>query len=122
MKCLTLAVVVCVAAASCNRPDDQKTESIGESDAQAARFELSAPARAHLDSGNAAYRAKNFEQARAHYDQVTKIDKDAAAGWFGIYMTEQARGNAAAADSALRRVQKQAPGATLVHPKATTGN
>jgi hypothetical protein len=44
-------------------------------------------------------------------------DKDAAAGWFGIYMVEQALGIAAAADSALERARKRAPGATIIHPK-----
>jgi hypothetical protein len=122
VKCFALAILLCATAGSCSRPDDQKTDSIGKEDANAARSELSASARAQLDSGNIAYRAKSYDRARAHYERVTQIDKDAPAGWFGIYMTEQARGNAAAADSALRRVQKQAPGATLVHPKTTTGS
>lgn len=99
------------------RPDDQKTETIDAADVKEARAEISPELAAHLDSGNAAYKAKDYARAREHYRAVTRIDENAAAGWFGIYMVEQAQGNAAAADSALERARKQAPGATIIHPK-----
>ena len=117
MKWVLVAVLLSGSFA-CSKPDDQKTESIKAADATAQRKELSPAARAQLDSGNAAFKANDFAKARTHYQRVTDIDKDAAVGWFGIYMAEQARGNAAAADSALKRVQSEAPGASLVHPKA----
>ena len=102
---------------ACRQPgDDQRTESIGAEDVRQERTERSPAFIAHLDSGNAAYRARDYENALRHYQQVTRIDEDEAAGWFGIYMTELARGNAAAADLALKRAQEHAPGASLIHP------
>jgi tetratricopeptide (TPR) repeat protein len=117
MKRTTLVIVLALMIAACKRPDDQKTESIEAKDMNEARADISPAARAQLDSGNTAYKAKEYDRALAFYQRVTELDKDAAAGWFGIYMTELARGNAPAADSALRRAQKQAPGASLIHPK-----
>jgi tetratricopeptide (TPR) repeat protein len=99
------------------RPDDQRTETIDASAVKDARAEISPELAAQLDSGNAAYKAKDYERAREHYRAATRLDEDAAAGWFGIYMVEQALGNAPAADSALERARKQAPGATIIHPK-----
>ena len=57
----------------------------------------------HLDSGNVAYRAGEYEEARRHFQAAVAADTSAAAGWFGVYMAERALGNDAAADSALRR-------------------
>ena len=98
------------------RGEDLKTESIGAEDIKSERTERSPEFIAQLDSGNAAYRAKDYERALRHYQAVTRLDEDEAAGWFGIYMTELARGNAAAADLALKRAQEHAPGASLIHP------
>lgn len=98
------------------RGEDQKTESIGAEDIKSERTERSPEFIGQLDSGNAAYRAKDYERALRHYQAVTRLDDDEAAGWFGIYMTELARGNAAAADLALKRAQEHAPGASLIHP------
>ena len=109
------AALLVAASFACQKPEDQKTESIETGAGKDARAQMSPAARIQLDSGNAAFKAKDFDKARAHYQRVTEIDKDAPVGWFGIYMTEQARGNAAAADSALKRVRSEVPGATLVH-------
>lgn len=111
-----VAICCCalVALAGCRRPEDQKTESIGAEDVRAARTELLPAARAQLDSGNVAFKAKDYERALRHYREVTRLDKETTAGWFGVYMVEQARGNAAAADSALAQAQKLQPGATLL--------
>lgn len=57
----------------------------------------------HLDSGNVAYRAGEYEEARRHFREAVRADTTAAAGWFGVYMAETALGNDAAADSALQR-------------------
>jgi tetratricopeptide (TPR) repeat protein len=70
-----------------------------------------------VDSGNAAFKAKDYQRALGHYREATRLDDDAAAPWFGIYMVQRALGNLAAADSALKRAQKVAPGASLIHPK-----
>jgi hypothetical protein len=112
-----LAVSFALGAGACRQPgEDQPTESIGAEDVRQERAQQSPEFVAQLDSGNSAYRAKDYERALRHYQQVTRINKDEAAGWFGIYMTELARGNAAAADVALKRAQDRAPGASLIHP------
>ena len=57
----------------------------------------------HLDSGNVAYRAGEYEEARRHFLAAVSEDSTASAGWFGVYMAERALGDDAAADSALQR-------------------
>lgn len=117
MKWLWIVIAVPMIISGCRKPgDDQTTESIGEEEMQKARTEPSPGLVAQLDSGNQAYKAKDWERALQHYRAVTRIDQDMPAGWFGIYMVEMARGNAPAADSALQRAQKRAPGASLIHP------
>ena len=70
-----------------------------------------------LDSGNTAFKAKDYAAARKHYNAVIKIDDEQPAGWFGIYMVELAEGNGKAAEEALKRAQKLMPGASLIHPE-----
>lgn len=110
MKRLLLLILL----AACTPDEDQSTGSIEQQDVRKARQELPAELRMHLDSGNAAYRAKNYDGALEHYHAAVKIDDDEAAAWFGIYMTQRAKGNAAAADSALNKAQKLAPGASIL--------
>ena len=71
---------------------------------------------AQLDSGSARFRADDFAAALVHYERVTEMVPDAAAGWFGVYMAHQALGDVEAAREALERAQGAAPGATLIHP------
>lgn len=112
---LTLAAT---AFAACHRPEDQTTGSINAAEVRQARSSLPADALAQLDSGNASYRAENYDEALAHYQKVVAIVPDAAAGWFGIYMVQRELGHADAADSAMARAQALAPGASLIHPTA----
>ena len=58
---------------------------------------------ARLDSGNTAYRAGEYQEALRHYRVATGDSAGGEAAWFGVYMAQQALGNEAAADSALRR-------------------
>lgn len=114
-----LALLCCcgvVAAAGCQRPDDQRTDTISADQVRQAREQLSPAVVAQLDSGNLAYRARNYEEARRHYQAAAQADPEAGAAWFGVYMAEQALGNLAAADSAMRRAQQLQPGASLIHP------
>lgn len=69
-----------------------------------------------LDSGNAAYRARDYEGALAHFTEVSRLAPDLAAGWYGIGMTWSALGNQAAADSAMMRAHRLAPDVPLQHP------
>ena len=99
------------------RPDDQRTDSINPS-AQATRGEMAPEAVAKLDSGNAAYRADDFQAALAHYTRVTELEPEQSSGWFGVYMAQKALGHEVAADSAFEKAQGLAPGASLIHPTA----
>lgn len=73
-------------------------------------------AAAQLDSGNTAYRAKDYAGALAHYRTATETEPRSAAGWFGVYMAQSALGNKAAADSALAHAQRLDPGMAGAHP------
>ena len=108
--------VMCCALllAACKPGGDQSTGSIDKKDVREARAELPAAVAMHLDSGNARYRAKQYDAALAHYRAAVRIDDKEAAPWFGLYMTHLAMGHAAAADSALRKARSLAPGATIL--------
>lgn len=67
------------------------------------------PFRAQLDSGNTAYRAKDYTRAREHYIRATKLDSLSGAGWFGVYMAEDKLGNKAQADYAMKRARELNP-------------
>jgi hypothetical protein len=60
-----------------------------------------------LDSGNAAYRAKNFDLALRHYRDAARAAPTHASPWFGIFLVAQATQNSALADSARKEVQKR---------------
>jgi hypothetical protein len=65
---------------------------------------------AQVDSGNAAYRAEEFDDAREHFRRATEAGPRVAAAWFGLYMAEHALGHIEAADSALARTRGGAGG------------
>jgi hypothetical protein len=81
---------------------------------------LSSAAQALLDSGNTAFRLKQFDQALAFYAKASEAQPAHAAPWFGTYMVGQAIDNKALADSALRMVQQRSPG-MQAHPSGTPG-
>ena len=111
-----VTVIVLVGMVSACAPDDQKTGTIATDNAEQTRAEMSPELKLHLDSGNAAFRRKDYAVARTHYQSAIEADEKQPAGWFGIYMVELAAGNAEAAGKALDRAQKLVPGATLIHP------
>ncbi len=104
----------------CEPPEDQETGSIRSQDVLETREELDPALVEALDSGNAAYRARDYAQALRYYQEAVEVDDDVAAGWFGVYMAQLALGNTAAADSAMARAQQLQPGASLIHPGADT--
>lgn len=77
---------------------------------------LPADLQARMDAGNAAYRMRDYDSALEHFREVVRMEPDLAAGWYGIGMTEAARGNREAADSAMARVHRLAPEIPLEHP------
>lgn len=68
--------------------------------------------RAQLDSGTSAYREGRIKEARAYYQQVTKMSPHLAAGWFGVYMVDTQLGDSVAADTAFERARSLDPSLT----------
>lgn len=76
---------------------------------------LSSAARSSLDSGNAAFRAKDYERALQFYRDAARAEPAHASPWFGVFMVAQATGNTALRDSAKLEVQRRtvdSPGVT----------
>lgn len=114
-----LTALILLALAGCSPPDDQRTDTL---DPATAGRDISGAARTQLDSGNAAFRAGDFEQALIHFTRVTDLAPEDATGWFGVYMAHDAMGNKAAADSAIARARSQAPGASLIRDTLEGGD
>lgn len=112
-----LLLLLPVLVAACQPGDDQETGTISREDVQDSRADLDPAFLAALDSGNAAYRARDFEQALSYYREAIEIDDEVAAAWFGTYMAHLALGDQAGADSAMVRAQSLEPGASLIHPE-----
>ena len=120
---MTARIGVAVIAAllvACTPPDDQETGSISGDEVREARTNLPEAFVEVLDSGNAAYRRGDYQDALAYYEEAVDMEADIPAGWFGIYMAQQALGNPEAADSALVHARDLAPGASLIHPDRDT--
>lgn len=115
VACVT--AIAALALAGCERPDDQETGSLSREDVVEARQDLDPAFIAALDSGNTAYRAREYEEALRYFERATEADAEVAAGWFGVYMAQLALGNMEAADAAMERAQELAPGASLIHPE-----
>lgn len=122
-RMMTAALIVAVMMTGCreDQGDDQMTGSVTPRDLQQARAGWPEGLAVAVDSGNALFSAKDYDGALAQFQEATRIAPEVTAGWFGIYMTEHARGNIAAADSAMARVQQLSPGASLVHPDTNAG-
>jgi hypothetical protein len=102
--------------------DDQQTGSITPEAMAQARSNWPAGVEAQIDSGNTAYSAQDYDRASRHYRRAAELGPEVSAAWFGIYMSEHARGNIAAADSAMARTRQLVPGASLLHaPPADSG-
>ncbi|CAN5616547.1 hypothetical protein BH23GEM9_BH23GEM9_33720 [soil metagenome] len=117
-RILAIGMVAAVVVTGCrqdDRPDDQLTETVTPQTMEQARANWPAGLSEVIDSANAAYSEGNYEEASNLYRRGAAISPDVTATWFGIYMAEHARGNIAAADSAMARAQSLAPGASLIH-------
>jgi tetratricopeptide (TPR) repeat protein len=118
MRMMTLGVVAVAVLAGCRQDagtGDQRTDTVTPQTIEQARANWPAGLAEVVDSANAAYSAGEYEEASRLYRRGTQLAPDVTATWFGIYMAEHARGNIAAADSAMQRAQALAPGATLIH-------
>ena len=77
---------------------------------------ISVLARAQLDSGNAAFRARDLAKARTHYEKVVKAEPSLAAPWMGLAMVARASADSALLRRALREVDRLSPGSSASHP------
>ena len=113
-----LAALTVLSLAACREDapaSDPRTDSVTSEEVRAARSDWPAGVSELVDSANVAYSAQDYDQASALYRRASERAPDVPAVWFGIYMAEHARGNVAAADSAIARAQQLAPGASLIH-------
>lgn len=69
---------------------------------------------AHLDSGNVAFRARQYDQAMVYYRKAVADVPDHAAPWYGIFMVAQATKNSALADSATNAIAARTGGKDLL--------
>ncbi len=112
-------VLALTAVTACGSRSDQRTDTINPEQARQERENMPPALVAQLDSGSASFREKDYKEALRHYQAATKIDDGVASAWFGVYMAERALGNETEAQKAMEKVQKIAPGASLVHPTGT---
>jgi hypothetical protein len=108
---LTCAVATALSLAACDRgspiPGAEGTpEAAARAGGEAATRELSPAARIALDSGNTAFKAKDFRTALRFYREAAAATPNHAAPWFGINMVGRATHNQPLADSAMVQVRK----------------
>lgn len=115
MLALALAGAAVLGACRQDVPDDQRTDTVTPRTVEEARANWPDGLAAVIDSANAAYSAGAYERASGLYRRATEIGPDVTAGWFGVYMAEHARGNIAAADSAMQQARALSPEASLIH-------
>jgi uncharacterized membrane-anchored protein len=98
-------------SAACGSGEEAPVRDGGREAAEApvGRTEIPSELLVRLDSANAAFEADEFEAALRHYRAVAEGAPEVAAGWFGIYMVHDARGEEAAAAEALARAREMAP-------------
>ncbi|MDP2479450.1 MAG: hypothetical protein Q8W51_04860 [Candidatus Palauibacterales bacterium] len=95
-----LAVVGCGGGGAGGQGSAAASSSAADTGARMSRAEVPPAVSAQLDSGNTAYRAKDYDKALGHYRQAANMAPEFTAAWFGMYMAETALGHTAAADSA----------------------
>lgn len=71
-----------------------------------------------LDRGNAAYRARDYQGALRAYRDAAAASPDNIAPYYGIQMAARALGNAALADSAMRRIRSMSSDTSGADPHA----
>lgn len=75
---------------------------------------------AQVDSGNAAYRGRDFRASLRHFREAARLGPGQAVAWYGVQMAADALGDRAAADSAGARLRALVPSAppAVHHPAA----
>lgn len=95
------AIILLLLACSGTEPDVPPDPGISAEEIRAARAAWPAGFAAAIDSANQAYGAQQFDRAAELFRRAVTMSPEISAGWYGVYIAEHARGNVAAADSAL---------------------
>lgn len=113
LRARSLLAVLVLAAGACGGGDGPAAR--GPAGGTAA---LSPDVKVQVDSGNAAYRDRDFDAALRHFREAARLDPDQAVAWYGVQMAASAAGERAAADSAAARLRALAPSAppAVHHP------
>ncbi len=129
MRAFALIIAGALAVAGCTRsneapPTDSLLTSLPPGHVPIApstsESSLGVAAQALLDSGNAAFRLKEYSKSLEYYAMAANAAPKHAAPWFGTYMVGQAMGDKALADSALRMVRERSPD-MQAHPGGVPG-
>ena len=106
------SLLVAFASACADPPPDAQPDGTTEvSDTAAARAAPAEPVaalRAVLDSAHKAFEEGDAVGALTLYHVAAERDSTLAAAWFGVFMSQRALGDTAAADSAFRRARRLA--------------
>ena len=105
---LSVAVVVC----ACGKDVGPRTSLAATTPDSAKQMEaahalLGPGARAQLDTGNAAFRKKAYDEALSRYHKASDLAPQHAAPFFGMYMVARATSNNKLADSAMAEIRKR---------------
>ncbi|HSJ15248.1 MAG TPA: hypothetical protein VK939_12580 [Longimicrobiales bacterium] len=120
VRVLAIALATGAAASACReRPDDQMTGSMTGEEVRAVRADWPAGVSAQVDSGNDAFKARDYDAARGHYQEALRLAGDMkepkVTAYFGLFMVENAVGDSVAATAAMTQAQALAPEASLMH-------
>jgi hypothetical protein len=117
--CVAFIAVACGEPESSGRPAARAGQTAAAEQGSGTGLPLAA--KAALDAGNEAFRAKRLDDAVASYRAAAAAAPAHAAPWFGLYMAAGATNNVALADSAMARVKalSQDPVALAQHASAT---
>ncbi|NJD09583.1 MAG: hypothetical protein FIB01_03750 [Gemmatimonadetes bacterium] len=117
---LALLGVVALVAACGKKGDtgDQQTGSVTSETVRDTRADWPAGAAVQLDSGNAAFSAKQYAEALRHYQAILDMQGTPknlqVTAYFGQYMTYSAQGDTVNMNAAAARMQELEPGASLL--------
>jgi Flp pilus assembly protein TadD len=115
-------LLLTAAPAACEGGQPAERRPLGEAASASGTAPRLPPAvQAQLDSGNAAYRAGDYDAAQRHYREAARRGPDQAAAWFGVAMAAQKTGSRTLADSARARLRELSPAmsADVHHPGGT---
>ena len=119
---LLMAALVVMTLTACTEEEGQRVPLGEDTTTQPRGRETWSPEMTALvDSANAAYAAGEYQTAAEIFRSLTEEHPDVGTVWFGLYMAEDAMGNAEAATTALERAEAINPGLGRMHEEAEAG-